>query len=268
MSDTSLLPQDTNALFEGSHRDPFGVLGPHTVDDRVYIRSLNPHSSAAFVIFQGDSTEHAMVKIDERGLYEISLPNTASPPRYRIKYVELDGHTYSIEDPYRFDSALPKELNAPLYEYMGAHFVTVDGVTGTRFAVWAPNAERVSVVGNFNRWDGRVHPMRFDHESGIWDIFVPEIGQGILYKYEIKTYYKGYVVNKTDPIGFFTEMRPKNASITWNIDSYEWHDDEWIKSRPQTQSSKAPISIYEVHLGSWRRKGSDGSEWLTYRESA
>jgi 1,4-alpha-glucan branching enzyme len=150
---------------------------------------------------------------------------------------------------------------------MGAHIREVDGRTGVFFAVWAPGAIRVSVVGEFNQWDGRRHPMRFHPGTGIWEIFIPGLGQGTLYKYEIKTHYQAYMVNKTDPVGFFSELRPKTASIVWDIDRYQWRDTDWTtRGRAQRNALDAPISIYEVHLGSWKLK--DGWEWLTYRELA
>ncbi|MDX1418189.1 MAG: 1,4-alpha-glucan branching protein GlgB, partial [Candidatus Promineifilaceae bacterium] len=137
---------------------------------------------------------------------------------------------------------------------------------GVLFSVWAPNARRVSVIGDFNQWDGRRHPMRFHPNNGIWELFIPGIGEGTLYKYEIKTHYHDYMVNKADPVGFFSELRPKNASIVWDIDRYEWQDEEWMAKRASRQELDSPITIYEVHLGSWRRK--NGWEWLTYEDLA
>ena len=151
-----------------------------------------------------------------------------------------------------------------IYERLGAHLVEVQGVKGVRFAVWAPNAQRVSVVGLFNQWDGRRHPMCFHQSNGVWELFVPGLGEGTLYKYEIKTHYQGYMVTKADPVGFAAEMRPKNASVVWDIEKYQWQDKEWMATRGDQQNLKSPISIYELHLGSWRRK--NGWEWLTYRD--
>jgi 1,4-alpha-glucan branching enzyme len=155
-----------------------------------------------------------------------------------------------------------------IYQYLGAHLVTQDGRPGVRFAVWAPAALRVGVVGDFNQWDGRRHPMRFHHNSGIWELFIPDLPEGTVYKYEIKTRYHGYVVNKTDPVGFASEIRPNNASVVWDVNKYEWGDTDWVNDRAEHNSFTAPISVYEVHLGSWRRKGEHGGEWLTYAELA
>src|SRR5690606_22906969 len=130
--------------------------------------------------------------------------------------------------------------------------------------VWAPNAMRVSVVGNFNNWDGRRHPMRFHPANGVWELFLPGLSEGDIYKYEIKTHYHGYMVTKADPVAFASEMRPKNASVIWDIEKYQWNDDTWMAERAGKHTIDQPISIYELHLGSWRR--SDGWEWLTYRD--
>jgi 1,4-alpha-glucan branching enzyme len=144
--------------------------------------------------------------------------------------------------------------------------MSIEGVGGVRFAVWAPNAKRASVVGDFNQWDGRRHPMRFHVDSGLWELFIPGLNKGELYKYEIKTHYKDYVVKKADPLAFYSEMRPKTASIVWDIGGYQWQDEEWMAQRRASSPDETPVSIYEVHLGSWRRK--NGWEWLTYRELA
>jgi 1,4-alpha-glucan branching enzyme len=137
-------------------------------------------------------------------------------------------------------------------------------VKGDLFAVWAPNAARVSVVGNFNNWDGRRHPMRFHANNGIWELFIPALGEGEVYKYEIKTHYMGYTVTKADPVGFASEMRPNNASVVWDISKHRWNDEAWLTGRGERHDPRKPISIYELHVGSWRRK--NGWEWLTYHD--
>ena len=153
-----------------------------------------------------------------------------------------------------------------IYEKLGAHLMTVNGRSGVRFAVWAPNAKQVSVVGDFNKWNGRLHTMHHHSGTGIWELFVPNLGQGTVYKYEIQTHYKGYRVNKTDPVGFASELRPANASVVWDLSQYEWGDEQWLAKRAEHNSQNSPISIYEVHLGSWRRKEAD--LWLSYAELA
>jgi len=154
-----------------------------------------------------------------------------------------------------------------LYRRLGAHQITVDGVAGTYFAVWAPNAEEVAVMGEFNRWDRSSHKLRPRGSSGIWEGFIPGVGQGDLYKYHIKSWYYGYRAEKADPVGFRHEEPPRTASIVWDL-SYTWGDDEWMRTRERRNAADAPISIYEVHLGSWMRVPEDGNRPLTYRELA
>lgn len=155
-----------------------------------------------------------------------------------------------------------------LYEKLGAHPMEVDGLRGTLFAVWAPNAERVSVVGDFNGWDPEAHPLapRWDG-SGIWEGFVPDVGHGSLYKYHIVSRFGGYAVDKGDPFAFFWETPPGTASIVWDL-RYEWRDEAWLRTRHRADALDAPIAIYEVHLGSWRRVPEEGHRFLTYREMA
>jgi 1,4-alpha-glucan branching enzyme len=154
------------------------------------------------------------------------------------------------------------------YEKLGAHLKTVDGVTGVHFAVWAPNARRVSVVGNFNHWDGRVHPMRFRGSSGVWELFVPELGEGAIYKYEIVSHEDVVLPLKADPYAFSSELRPNNGSVVARIDKHHWSDSAWIEQRSHKDWLGSPISIYEVHLGSWRRIPEEHDRWLSYRELA
>ncbi|MCK4727480.1 MAG: 1,4-alpha-glucan branching enzyme, partial [Desulfobacterales bacterium] len=154
-----------------------------------------------------------------------------------------------------------------LYERLGAHLCDMDGVSGVSFAVWAPSAKRISLVGDFNNWDGRLFPMRRMGASGIWELFVPGLKAGTLYKYEIKTA-SGDLRIKTDPYAFAMELRPKTASIVWDLEAYEWHDDQWMAERSQLNLRQEPMAIYEVHLGSWMRVAGEGNRWLTYRELA
>ena len=144
----------------------------------------------------------------------------------------------------------------------------INGVRGVHFAVWAPNAQRVSVVGDFNFWDGRVHTMRNRGVSGLWELFIPRLDEGTLYKFEIRSRYGNFVRLKSDPYGFAAELRPKSASVVSNIDNYEWRDAEWMTARAARDWQHAPMAVYELHAGSWRRKTSEGNRWLTYRELA
>ncbi|MEF3169464.1 MAG: 1,4-alpha-glucan branching protein GlgB [Deltaproteobacteria bacterium] len=154
------------------------------------------------------------------------------------------------------------------WERLGAHPGVKNGVQGTWFAVWAPNAERVAVIGDFNGWDSARNPLVSRGDSGIWEGFVPAVGKGALYKYAIESRFGDYRAEKTDPYGFFSELRPKTASVVWDLSGYEWGDGEWMASRAQKNALDAPISIYEVHLGSWMRVPEEGNRWLTYRELA
>lgn len=153
------------------------------------------------------------------------------------------------------------------FDKLGAHLIHFEGRPGARFAVWAPNAEMVSVIGSFNNWDPQAHPMR-SSDAGVWSSFIPGIGQEALYKYHVRSRYAGYAVDKADPYAFAAEIRPRTASRIWNVDSYVWNDAAWMRERRDRNSLDAPVSIYEMHLGSWRRVPEQGNRWLTYRELA
>ena len=154
-----------------------------------------------------------------------------------------------------------------LYEKFGAHLTEVDGKRGVYFAVWAPDAERISVVGDFNGWNSDSHPMNPKGSSGVWEAFIPDLGKGAVYKYYIRSRYHMYAVAKADPYGFYNEVPPRTASIVWDLD-YEWQDAEWMRTRYARNKFDAPISIYEVHLGSWMRVPEEGNRSLSYRELA
>lgn len=154
------------------------------------------------------------------------------------------------------------------WEKMGAHLIEVDGTAGTRFAVWAPNAQSVSVIGDFNGWDEEAHIMNNLGNSGVWELFIPRVAQGELYKYVIRSQWNDYHAEKTDPFGFSCEIRPQTASRVWDISGYDWGDADWMAHRAVRQSLNAPMSLYEVHLGSWMRVQEEGNRWLTYRELA
>lgn len=155
------------------------------------------------------------------------------------------------------------------YEKLGAHVLEIDGIKGVHFAVWAPNAKRVSVIGDFNHWDGEKHPMKLLGDSGIWEIFIPGLDEGELYKFEVKSKYRGYKEQKSDPFAFFFEVRPKSAAIVYNIENkHKWQDAEWLEIRRKKNWFESPVAIYEVHLGSWMRAPEDNNRFLTYRELA
>jgi 1,4-alpha-glucan branching enzyme len=266
--------EEVEAIAGGYHGDPFAVLGPHAVGEDLYIRAFLPQAAQISVIDLEHNVEYPMGRLHDAGLFEAVIRGDGDSTTYRLKAIMNDGNEVLYEDPYAFGSTfsdydeylLAEGTHRRLYELLGAHPGEMNGITGVRFAVWAPNALRVSVVGDFNNWDGRRHVMRHQLGSGVWDIFLPGLGPGTLYKYEIKTRHMNYTVLKSDPIGFFSEMRPNTASIVWDLDGYQWQDSAWMASRSELQRFDKPMNVYEVHLGSWRRK--ENNYWLTYLDLA
>lgn len=265
-----LEPSIIEAIVGGYHGAPFDVLGPHLENGDLIIRAFRPNAAAITVVSKSKRTP--MDRIHEDGLFEAVIPNRKKVTPYQLEYEFSGGATQLYEDSYafppmlsEFDSHLMAEgTHLHIYEQLGAHIRELNGIQGVLFAVWAPNALRVSVVGNFNEWDGRRHPMRLHHSNGIWELFIPGLGEGEVYKYEIKTRYHDYTVTKADPVAFAGELRPNNASIVWDINKHQWKDETWIAKRGEANGQSKPISIYELHIGSWRRK--NGWEWLTYRD--
>ena len=262
------------AVINGDHGNVFSVLGIHKDkgSKEVFIRAYQPHAVSIEVLRYDDSPVGFMTRLDDRGFFQINLGAVENFP-YRFRIENDMGHKYIKEDEYRFppvlgdiDVYLLAEGNhLEMYKKLGAHPMEINGVKGVGFAVWAPNAKRVSVVGAFNNWDGRAHVMRKHPTCGVWDIFVPGIGEGEFYKYEVKTP-EDYILVKSDPVGFYAEKRPNTASVVYDINRYQWSDENWMKYREQANSFDRPMSIYEVHLGSWRRK--ENNEFMTYRELA
>lgn len=265
------------AIVNGDYEDIFSVLGPHKDkgSKEVFIRAYQPNAKSIEIIDKNQASMGFMEKLDERGLFQIDLGIIDVHFAYNFKIKTHDDYVYIIDDAYRFRSIIgdidvylfSEGNHLELYKKMGAHPIVMDGVSGVSFAVWAPNAKRVSVVGNFNNWDGRVYPMRKHISCGVWDIFVPNIGVGEIYKFEVKTH-DDDIFLKSDPVAFYCEKRPKTASIVYDIEKYDWKDKDWMKYRIEHNSFDKPVSIYEVHLASWRRKGTFGSDYLTYRELA
>jgi 1,4-alpha-glucan branching enzyme len=281
--ETLINPSDLQQVVFSSHWDPFGVLGPHEVaiDGRpgMVVRAFMPEARRAWVIdlSRGEPGERVeMDRVHPDGFFVAAFPDRRERFPYRLGVEDHQGHSWEFQDPYRFGPVLTQfdlhllgeGTHYKNYEKLGAHIITHEGVRGVHFALWAPNALRVSVVGNFNHWDGRRHPMRGSGPGGIWEIFIPEISEGEVYKFEIKSRYHGYMVTKADPYGFYAERRPSTASIVWDIEKQAWTDDEWMARRAERQALDAPLAIYEVHLGSWKRKVEDGGRFLTYRELA
>jgi 1,4-alpha-glucan branching enzyme len=265
------LPAETvEAIVGGYHGDPFSVLGPHAYEGKLVIRAFLPQADSVDLVIADEESPVAMERTHGDGFFELVMDDRTTPVDYSFLISLHNGSSLLVEDPYAYSESftdfdeylLAEGTHIRMYEKLGAHLEVSQGRPGVHFAVWAPNALRVSVIGDFNSWDGRRHPMRFHSNSGIWDIFMPQLPEGSIYKYEIKTRYLNYTVNKTDPVGFFSEMRPKTASIVWDLDKYDWQDSVWMKHRRELRSLNRPINVYEVHLGSWRRKS--GNEWLTY----
>ena len=262
------------AIVGGYHGDAFRVLGPHSVrkkggQPRWEVRAFLPQAESVAVVL-GDEVR-PMEKKHAQGFFCGTL--AGEPRAYRLRVKLWDASEFEIEDPYRYppqlsDTDLYLHTEGTLneaYRVLGAHTVTVEGACGVRFAVWAPNAENVTVTGEFNEWDVRRHPMR-RRNGGVWEIFIPGLGEGTAYKYNIRSRFAGYQQLKADPYAFYCETPPKSASVVWNADKYQWNDAAWMEARGNTEWLKAPLSIYEVHLESWLR-GPQGQP-LTYREMA
>ena len=246
-------PESLQSLLQASHPDPFALLGAHAVAGGVVLRALLPGARQVVALDHDGKMLLELQPQDGSPLFVAALPARALPLRYHLHVHWDDGGETHFDDAYRF-GALIEDLDVWLlaegshhrpYEWLGAHPVTVDGVAGTRFAVWAPNARRVSVVGGFNAWDGRRHMMRHRRECGVWEIFVPGIGEGELYKYEVLGA-DGVVRLKADPFAFRAELRPHTASVVQRLLPGLAIDE----SRRRANALDAPISIYEVHLGS------------------
>ena len=270
------LLREIDRIIHSDHHDPFAVLGFHLLPRETpaaVIRTFQPHATS--VVLLRDGERHEMYKTRDEGLYEIVIPNCDAPFAYEFEAAFYDGTIHRCRDPYRFLPLLSDYdqylfnfgTHYQLYDKLGAHPAAIDGIEGTIFRVWAPSARRVSVLGNFNYWDGRVHQMRVLGGSGVWELFIPGIGQGEPYKFEIRAQ-DGSILEKADPFQFFAELRPKSASLVWDLDGYVWQDAEWLQKRGETPAHERPMSTYEVHLGSWRRDPGDPARFLTYREIA
>ena len=264
------LNENLRLLFEGRNHDPFGVLGKHVVDGEATIRAYIPLASEVTIAEGGLS----MARVPNTDLFEWRGDPSRVPDRYRLIWKDEYHHEHIAHDPYCYPTQLSdfdlhlfgegKHWHA--YRFMGAHEHEVDGVAGVLFAVWAPNAERVSVVGDFNNWDGRRHPMGVFPGKGVWGLFIPDLGPGVLYKFEIRSRESETPFLKSDPYSQQYELRPGTASIVFPNRAYQWNDDKWIKKRENADWQHEPMSIYEVHLNSWQR-GVEG-EFLDYRELA
>jgi 1,4-alpha-glucan branching enzyme len=280
------------------HHDPFEVLGPHATQEngkKVWaVRAYLPNADQVSVVLPEARAEYPMKSEHHPHFFECTI-DTPELANYQLRVKEGE-HERFIYDPYAFRSPKLTEFDLHLfsegnhhriYEKLGAHFTEVDGITGVYFAVWAPNARNVSVLGDFNYWDGRKHQMR-KSQNGIWELFIPGLSYGTHYKYEVKNQ-DGHPYEKSDPYGFQQEVRPKTASIVTDLDTYTWHDSAWIEQRRHTDQLTQPVSVYECHIGSWLHAGTaepallpngeiqpavpvselnPGARFLTYRELA
>jgi len=259
------------ALMHGDHHDPFSVLGMHRQHGELVVRALLPGAVTVELIEARNGRRLAsLTPIEESAVFAGVIPRRKNPFPYRLR-IDWGTHRQELDDPYRFGAVLgdmdvwllSEGTHYRPYEKLGAHQVTVEGIAGVAFAVWAPNARRVSVVGSFNNWDGRRHMMRSRGASGVWEIFIPGLAAGDLYKFEIKAQ-SDELLLKADPFAFRAELRPQTASVVNALPAML----PSLDARRMANALGAPISIYEVHLGSWRRVPEDGNRWLSYRELA
>ncbi len=269
--------EELTSLVRAQCRSPHRLLGMHPLGDGsgLVVRALLPKAARVEVIptHEKDKPTIELKRLHEAGLFEGVTRAANRVYAYDLVITDHEGRVRQTRDPFSFLPTLGEtdlylfgqgnELR--IYDKLGAQLRVVDGVPGTSFAVWAPNAQRVSVVGDFNDWDGRCHPMRVLGASGVWEIFIPGVGEGTLYKFEIRDTH-GAIGLKTDPYGFFFETPPKNAAIVWNNREFKWTDGDWMEQRRNWNPFRSPLSIYEVHLGSWRKKSL--AESFSYRELA
>ncbi len=269
----SLQPELTDAqrrIQEARHHDPFEVLGKHIIGNNEVVRVFIPGASQVRIAENGET----LSSIHSSDFFEWKGSAGSLPDHYQISWLDKDGNDCQMYDPYSFPPQIGdldihwfgegRHIHA--YRFLGAHEHTADDIRGIRFAVWAPNAERVSVVGDWNHWDGRCHPMRGRGASGLWELFIPGISDQTHYKYEIRNRDNGNVVVKTDPYGQRFELRPGTAALTTRKSDFPWNDTDWMQARRKRDWLHAPMSIYEVHLGSWQR-GEQG-QFLDYRTLA
>lgn len=275
----SITPEQLQKILLAQEWDPFSVLGPHREihgkSEQIRIRAFLPDAAeVAFLPYQQDTNPLPMTLVAPDGLFEVIIHEKAFDPAYQFRITTTQGNTNHQYDPYAFAPVL-SEIDLHLfgegklykaYDKLGAHLCTHEGVQGVNFAVWAPNAKRVSVVGTFNDWDGRRHPMRSRGGVGIWELFIPGIEENEIYKYEILPQGGASPFTKADPYATAAEYRPKTASLVHDVSQHEWKDSSWMDKRKMADPLKNPLSIYEVHLGSWKRVVEEGNRWMTYQE--
>lgn len=265
-------------IVNGEHSDPHTVLGMHEMEEdgrkAVVVRAFLPHAAGITVIdYANKRKKYPMKRLHADGFFEVTIADREEWFRYQLEYTDADGNTWRSYDPYSFSPTLSEfdrhlfgaGTHYEIYEKMGGRLMTHEGARGAAFSVWAPNAKAVSVIGDFNNWDARRSPMRRLGESGIWELFLPAAAEGDKYKFHV-TQCDGRVVDKTDPYGVYAEVRPNNASVLYPLKRYKWKDRRWITARRKYDFRAAPMNIYEVHLGSWKR--AEGNRFLSYTELA
>ncbi len=258
------------AIVAGLHDDPFAVLGPHEAKGALVVRAFVPGAETLEAVGRDGGSLAALDRAHPAGFFEGRLAARAA---YRLR-ARRGADEWIVDDPYAFgpvlgpmdDWLLVEGTHARLFDRLGAHAIEHEGARGVHFAVWAPNARRVSVVGDFNGWDGRRHTMRRRVDIGVWEIFVPGIGEGTLYKYEILGVGGELLPLKADPVGFGAQLRPSTASVVRDTGHFAWTDGAWMAARAGRDPRHAPMSIYELHAGSWRR--GEGGRWLDWDELA
>ena len=265
-------------IVNGEHSDPHTVLGMHEMEEdgrkAVVVRAFLPHAAGITVIdYANKRKKYPMERLHADGFFEVTIADREEWFRYQLEYTDADGNTWRSYDPYSFSPTLSEfdrhlfgaGTHYEIYEKMGGRLMTHEGARGAAFSVWAPNAKAVSVIGDFNNWHARRSPMRRLGESGIWELFLPAAAEGDKYKFHV-TQCDGRVVDKTDPYGVYAEVRPNNASVLYPLKRYKWKDRRWMTARRKYDFRAAPMNIYEVHLGSWKR--AEGNRFLTYTELA
>jgi len=272
-----LTPAELRSLVELKHQSPHMLLGMHPLGDKsgLVVRALLPDAEKVAVqpVHEKDRPAFELARIPNTDIFEGITKAANAVYAYDLVITDRQGRVRRTRDAYSFLPTLGqadlylfgKGDERKIYEKLGAHIRKIDGVPGTSFAVWAPNAQRVSVVGDFNNWDGRFHSLRLLGASGVWEIFIPGVGRGAHYKFEIRDAH-GHVKLNTDPFGFFFEIAPKQAAIVWDTNQFRWTDDAWLKQRRERDALRSPMSIYEVHAGSWQKK--NAVESWNYRELA
>ncbi|MCY3779838.1 MAG: 1,4-alpha-glucan branching protein GlgB [Chloroflexi bacterium] len=267
-------PDAIQALVTGEVGAPSSILGRHQTGDDVSIRAFRPWAKQVQVTNDDTGCRAPMEQVDEAGLFVADLAAGWAKAQYHFESVTWEDEIESFGEAYGHPPLLSdydiylfgQGENREIYNKLGAHPREINGVSGVNFAVWAPNCYKVAVIGDFNRWDPRTHAMENINDSGIWEIFVPGLEAGARYKFEVRSHNQGYRAAKSDPYGFYSEIRPDTASIVYNLDQYQWGDAEWLAARAESNPLKQPMNIYELHLGSWRRK--DRGAYLTYCDLA